>query len=421
MVKTKLLKNKDTKEIFWAFVSKGIAFIFFYSFTIFLARILGVEEYGKWSFFYSWLSIIFVVSYSGIDISSRVFIAKEENTKNISEIMSSAFSLRFFISIIFSAFIIFILLVSSEIISWDFKNLLLIAVPFIFFKGFTEFFRNIFQGIRKVKYQAYLNFIEYGLNFVLVVCFFKFLISLESIVLALIISCSITFLVGFILAKKITNFQIKLNFKNRYFQEIFKYALPLIFINFGFLLMTELDTIMLGYLSNHKQVGFYSVAKNIVNKLPQIAMAITMGTMPAFAKMSKDNLIKSKEKFKKLIKANFILYFLLCLGIILLAPFFIPILFGLEYHTTIKSLQILSIWLFFVSFNIYFDTLLDYQKKAFKRAWNFFFAICANIILNILLIPQFAAVGAALGTTISYFIYIILNFLEVRNIFRSVK
>jgi O-antigen/teichoic acid export membrane protein len=39
-----------------------------------------------------------------------------------------------------------------------------------------------------------------------------------------------------------------------------------------------------------------------------------------------------------------------------------------------------------------------------------------NIILNILLIPKYGAIGASIATSIAYTPYVILNWLEVRKI-----
>jgi len=39
-----------------------------------------------------------------------------------------------------------------------------------------------------------------------------------------------------------------------------------------------------------------------------------------------------------------------------------------------------------------------------------------NIILNLILIPRYGAVGASIGTSIAYLPYVILNWLECKKV-----
>jgi len=47
-----LLKNKLIKETLWGFATKGVSFVLLMALNIFLARILGVEDFGLWSFLF---------------------------------------------------------------------------------------------------------------------------------------------------------------------------------------------------------------------------------------------------------------------------------------------------------------------------------------------------------------------------------
>ena len=415
------LSNKIAKETVWSFLAKGIAFIFFYLFLVYISRRLGVELFGRWSFFYSILTILFVVSYFGINPSTKVFLARSKSTEEVKHRLISSLFLRMTISVIFVFFyaIILIYLNSSHI--YDLKFLFMLSLPFIFFKSIVEYFRNVFQGIHRIKYHFYINSCEYGLNLVFVIFFLNFFGGLKSVIMSLTLSVLISSFLGLYL---ISNY-ICLTFYSKSIYDtarrIFRYALPLTFISFGFLLITEIDIVMLGWIKDTHEVGIYAISKNVVNKLPQIAFAITVAVMPSFAKIDINTINKYIFKYKKLLKINFFIYVLISGLIIILAPWFVPLLFGSEYHGSILPLQILSVWLFIVSFNVIFNSFLDFQKKAQKRALHFLITIIINIFANLALIPALSSLGAAIATTSSYVIYVILNGIEVYKTFRTYK
>jgi O-antigen/teichoic acid export membrane protein len=84
----------------------------------------------------------------------------------------------------------------------------------------------------------------------------------------------------------------------------------------------------------------------------------------------------------------------------------------------VVPLQILTVWVVLSSFNQFFNALLDYQGRASRRARNFILTIILAIGLNLVLIPRFGAVGAALSTTAAFLPYVVLNMFEVREIFK---
>jgi O-antigen/teichoic acid export membrane protein len=201
---------------------------------------------------------------------------------------------------------------------------------------------------------------------------------------------------------------------------IFRYSLPLFLISIGFLVLTEVDTLMLGLLASDFEVGQFAIAKQLANKLPQFALALSMGTMPGFARLTPDNLAAMRTKFNGVLRLNGLAFIPGGILLILLAPWLIPLVFGPEYGGAVLPLQILTVWLVLTSFNMFFNALLDYQGRASRRARNFLLTIVLTVGLNLVLIPRFGAVGAAVSTTVSFAPYVILNLIEVREIFRTI-
>lgn len=409
------LKNKSIKETVWSFLTKGATVVLFLLINIILARRLGVENFGLWSVFFSIITIIFAIS-SGVNGSTKKFVAQYNKTKNLKNVLLSSIKLRFLLSAIFT---ILVALLHRQIANLldnsDLAILLLYGSPLVFFSGFVEYFKSVFMGLHRIKYNFLVNILEFGLKLILVLLFFSFSTSVFSVMNSYLIALFITSLMGFYLLY--FNFYKNLELGTRDFKkEIAQYSIPLVFIGLGVIVSTEIDTVMIGMFSDTTEVGIYAVAKQIIIKLPHVSLAIAMGTMPVFAKLNKKNKFKLKKKLYNLLKINSILFLIIISGILLLSPIIIPFIFGSEYISSVLPLQILTIYLFCSATSVLLSTFLDYVGKAKKRAINISFTIVLNIILNLILIPNYGAIGAAIATSVSCLPYVLLNWLETRKI-----
>lgn len=411
------MKSKLIKETIWGFLSKAVTFVLFYTLNIYLARVLGVELFGQWSFFYSILSIILLVSYFGINASSKKFVAEYNNTKDLGSVLKGAFQARFIFSLIFSIIVAFFSKQLANLIGKpELSSLLLLSAPLMFLSGGVEFLKDIFAGLHRVKYNFIINFFEFGLKLFFVWLFFLFGIQISSIIGAYSVGLFFSFVVGL--------YFVYLNFYKRnkrvdknYLREILRYSLPLFFVSLGFWIATEIDTVMLGYLRTDAEVGIFSAAKQIIIKLPHIAVAISMGTMPLFAKMSNDNKDELRKLFYKLLRYNSVIFGLISLAILSLSWWFMPAIYGEDYVESAKPLMLLTPYLVMFSYSVFLSLLLDYRGKAKKRAVNLSVTMVINVALNYLLIPKYGVNGAALATSISYIPYFVLNWIEVKSIF----
>ena len=420
-----ILKRKFIKETVWSFLTKGITFVLFYLFNIYLARILGVERFGKWSFFFSSLTIFQVLSYFGLNGSSRKFIAQFNYTDKISPILSSAAQLRLATSLLFSLFLVLFSGNIAGIFSGKISQALVLAsVPFLFFFGVVEFLKHVFMGLQRIKFNFIINILEYGLKlFFLVggVYWYKNL-EIQKILDIHVCALVITSIAGFvIIMRKYLVWKDIWIFRKQFVRNIIKYSYPLFFISIGFVVITEINNVMLGFYHPDAEVGVYAVAGQIVNKLPQIGLAVVMGSMPVFAKLNKMNKDDLEKLLYKLLKVNGLIYGMIITVIFLFADEFIPFIFGEEYIDSVIPLKLLTPFLAVFAFNTILNAFLDYQGLAGKRACYLLMSAGLNIILNFVLIPRYGAEGAAVSNSISYIPYLILSWLEVQNRLKSVS
>lgn len=439
---------KESKETFWSFASKGLAALLFYGLNIYLARTLGVEMYGRWSLLLSTLTIVFSLSYLGLNNATRAFTARFNGTLLLQEVLKGSIIARFWISAGFTAAF---LLLSQPLAQWlerpELREYALPAALLIFSNGFLEYAKQMVTGLHRIVFHLALTGAELLAKLLFAVVLLDLARGIGSVLHA--------YWMGTVLATAIGG-AIWWGFYRRAGQfpppeqpappeqasrpptsgsafewdrpprhmaaALLRYSLPLFLISIGFLIQTEIDTQMLGVLSTDHQVGLFAVGKQIANKLPQIAFAMAMGTMPVFARTQlTDDRAALARKFRTLMAFNALIFLPIGAGLMLLSPWLVPWLFGQTYAAAVLPLQILTVWIVLSSFNIFLNQFLDYQGRAARRALNFSLTIAATVALNWLLIPQFGAAGAAFSTTVSYVPYVALNYLEVRQIFASAQ
>jgi len=416
-----ILKQKLFKETLWSFLSKGTTFVLFFGLQIILARTLGVEDFGTWSYFLSFMTIVLTLSYFGLNGAVGKFLAEHNKTPKLRAVVRDAFKLRFLLSLGFVLlFAVIAWPLSRSIDRPDFFYFFLISLPFIFLSGFVEFLKDVFIGLHRTKYNFYIAVSEYLSKLLLLCLLFFYQINIVTVIIVYTVALLFTSIIGTIFVYR-NFFRGLKRSSERFMKPLLHYSFPLFFVSIGFLLMTEIDTVMIGLLTTDTEVGRYAVAKQIVNKLPHIAVAIAMGTMPIFAKLQKKNSEKLQKLFTRLLTINGAIFGTLMVGIFILSPIFIPLLFGQEYSQSVSILNILSFYMVFSSFSVFFSKFLDYQGLANKRAINLTATIFLNIALNLYFIPRYGAIGAAISTSASYIPYLTLNIAEVIAVFKMKK
>lgn len=165
----------------------------------------------------------------------------------------------------------------------------------------------------------------------------------------------------------------------------------------------NLDTVMIGYFSSQEEVGYYTAAMRIVRTIVSIVLALNTVLLPRASLYAESD---DKAGAKQLLSIN--LRFIVGLSVPAIIVFFfyaepIMLLFaGSSFSLAIQLLELLCILIFFVSMSNMMGLQILYANKEEKR---FLVAIISgaiiNLCLNLFLIPQFQAYGAAMASVIA--------------------
>ena len=186
------------------------------------------------------------------------------------------------------------------------------------------------------------------------------------------------------------------------YQELFKYSYPLALSTFVFWLFQSFDRLALKSLSSMSELGIYAGALQLTALMQVVVVAFSTYWVP----LSMEKYIENKNNHQFFMKAmeavTFIVFVLVTiivmskdLIILVLGPefsnakylfpflVFAPVMHGLSYITSVG---------------------INFTKKTSMHLVITSVSCVINIGLNLLLIPQLGALGAALATGVSYVI-----------------
>jgi O-antigen/teichoic acid export membrane protein len=270
---------------------------------------------------------------------------------------------------------------------------------------FIYYFSSFLQALRKIFYYNLLQNLPYFLIPFLILGFWIFwqYTPREGIFINLIIY-GLTTILAFWLVFKIAPFPWKIN------KELFKR----LFIDGGKLhlgaisifLISRIDQVMIGNMLENKALGYYSVAVVIAELIWLISFSVQTVIYPEVA--SRD---PKEAQELTYIATRLVLWFALGAGLFLalISKFIILLYGGKAFLPAILPLIILIPGMIF-SAPTQIMSAWTLKQKWFLRSTLIatFFAIL-NIFLNFLFIPLWGINGAALATTITYGVALIIT------------
>ncbi len=389
--------KKHFKNTGWSLVTRVASLIISFFVTIYMVRYLGPENYGQISYAVSFVGIFSIIATLGIDsILYRDLVSHPEKT---GELMGTALGLKLMSGVFASLLtIISAFLISPRDIS--FYLILIISLTFIF-NSFNIIVYE-FQSRVQQKYPALISlFIVIGLNILKILVFYfdkgvyylSFILLLESILYA---SMYVLF------RKKIYGSFSGWYFKGETAFYILKSSWPLIITAVFSVIYTRIDQVMLKNMVNTSTVGIYDAAVRLSEVWNFIPGIIVSSLFPAIISAKKISARTYKRRLLALLGGLIGLSVAIAIPTSLFSNQIIKVLYGSQYAASsiVLSIYIWSgIW---ISMSLLLHYFLVNEDKPRVLFYTSLFAMVINIILNLLLIPIYGAVGAAWATFISY-------------------
>lgn len=381
----------------------------------YISRVIGASGVGIYSYttsiqtYFSMFAALGTVSYGAREIARN----RDDKYKR------SKLFLEIELLTVITTFICLLLWLILIGVSSDYKIYYIILTMNLFNTMFDISW--FYTGLEQFKYTIIQNSIFKILG---VVALFIFIKDSNDLVLYVIIMSLSTLLGTMSMWTYLPKFLQKVKFKElnikQHFKETLVYFIPTIATS----AYTVLDKTLIGVITNDaKENGYYEQATKIIN----IAKAITFTSLNTVfgSRISYLFAEKKEEEIRKKINIsiNYILFIGIgiCFGLIAVANKFIPIFFGEGYERTAILVKILSPLVIIIGISNCLGS--QYYTPAGlrnKSAKIIIFGAFMNLILNLILIPKFWGIGAALATIVAE-LTITLMYLKYSNGYSSLK
>ena len=394
-------------------VQKILAFVYF----SLIARFLGVEDTGKYSFALSFTTLFAILIDLGLGpvLTREIAKAKDKTRQYLSNILALKIPL---------ALVTYLLVVGMiNILGYPplTKQLVYASGIIMFLDSFSLSFWAAMRGRQRLKYES-LGVV--GLQIITVALgglalYFK--LGLLPLILALLIGSlfNLSFAVWTVTRR------LKINIIPRYEPEIlrmlFRIGLPFALAGIFSRIYTSLDIVLISALAGDKAVGWYSIPIKITLALQFLPMAFMAALFPAMSEYFVSNKEKLAQTFEKAMHYLMIISLPMAAGIIVLAEQVILKVYTAEYLNSILPLKILMVGLFFLFINFPVGYLLNACNKQLTNTINLGVTVVVSVVLNILLIPRFSYLGAAYASLISTALYFFLGMYWVPKIIKYSK
>lgn len=272
-----------------------------------------------------------------------------------------------------------------------------------FFQGLTKFYEVRFVSI----FNSVLNVIFFGVLFFLMRFSFvtlevRHVLLISLIVLFINSLCWIVFYFRRMCIIPSFHFSIKEHIKPLFVFAGISYLSDIInFMNY------RLDIWIVQHFRDSEQVGFYSLAASLAQMFWLFSTPIATVLVPYLSGGAGDAL-KNLRLFSRF-NCTFVL--LLMVISIPLAGFFIPLIYGMSFSSSVIPFLLLLPGMFFSCLTKIFAACIFSRNKPQYNMIATAVGLIFTIALDLILIPRYGIVGASIATSVAYIsIFVCVNY-----------
>ena len=416
------MKSDSLKSNFKFIISNGVGVFFIrvfasglgFLFQIMLGRILGIDNYGMYTIFVTYINFMCLFTVLGLDNSLIRAVARIKVDYKKDLLKKTILN-----SIIYFVIFLMLSILCKNLIKQlvgviDIKFYLLLYIT-LFVKTMASIMDGYYQGEKRIVIDIVISSLLLNLlKIVLFILIYMVYNDVYSAIISYLFSeflCLIFRIYIYIKEKKSdekNNVKYK-EYSLEKYKEFLRYSFSLSLIAGTSILVQSIDKLMLNSMMGKYSVGLYRTAENYVNLISMFASTFIV-FWPVMSELYYEKKIKLlNEIFGYICKIlSFMSIPVILVVIIYSKELFL--LFGKEYVNGNSILVVLLIGIIVDTLAGPVGALLNMTNYAKYNLIDMVGLTILNIILNFILIPRFGVIGAAIATSLSN---IIINFINI--------
>lgn len=385
---------------FWIFAEKGLRIIAVLFVGVYVARYLGPEQFGLYSYALAFVALFSTITKLGLDS-----IVVRDLIHHPLEVRHLYLGTAFWLKLIGAAVTLVLLAFAVQLTSNDATTNLyiLIIASGLIFQSF-EVIDFYFQAKVLSKYVSICKLVQLVLSSALKL----YLVFLHAD------------LIWFVLISLIDQITLALSLAYAYWRqqvrsffgqfdlsiakELLKNSWPLILSSAAISLYMRIDQVMIKEMLGEKDVGLYSAAIQLSEAWYFIPTIITASVFPAIVNARKISQSLYHQRLQRLITVMTWMGIVVALLMTFLGDWLIVMLYGSAYQAAGSVLSI-HIWAaVFVFMGVATGVFFTVENLTQKVLYRTVLGVISNVLLNIIFIPRYGINGAAMASVLSQFI-----------------
>jgi O-antigen/teichoic acid export membrane protein len=361
----------------------------------FITRYLGKDGFGDYStvlaFFFFFGALADLGLYS---ISTREISRPESNEK---EILGNVFSIRLTSSlciVVIALLFAFFLPYSSAVKT----GIVIAAIAYVFSSGYSVLI-GLFQKRLAMDKVAIGELIGKIFQVATIILAVKLELGFLAIIWTLLLNMIVSFLIVVLWSRRYIKFRPAFDFSvwRKFLKESYPVGISAIIVFAYF----KLDTILLSVLKTSADVGTYNAAYKVLENIsffPAMFLGLVMPIMSRY-------IFHERKKFElvadKTFKVFLVLTVPLFIGTIFLAGGIIHLIGGAGFSESVPVLRLLAAAMVCIFFGTFFTNVIIAGNLQKKLMGILLFCAIFNVSLNLILIPRFSYIGAAVTSSLT--------------------
>jgi O-antigen/teichoic acid export membrane protein len=227
----------------------------------------------------------------------------------------------------------------------------------------------------------------------------KLNLGFMAVIWTLLFNMVVSFLIVFLWSRRYLKFRPAFDFAvwKKFLKESYPVGISAIIVFAYF----KLDTILLSILKTSADVGIYNAAYKVLENIaffPAMFVGLVMPIMSRY-------IFHEREKFElvadKTFKVFLVLTVPLFIGTLFLAGGIIRLIGGAEFVDSVPVLRLLAAAMVFIFFGNFFTNIIIAGSLQRKLMGILLFCAIFNVSLNLILIPRFSYIGAAITSSLT--------------------
>jgi O-antigen/teichoic acid export membrane protein len=382
--------------------------------TMIASRHLSTEAFGIFVLLQVVASFLTQISSFGLNDAVTKFVTGTRDVQSKRQLINTAISLRLFTILIVSLAAFIVKLAFPTLLNPSSLSGFSVFIPVLFLlQSMMSLLQSMLRAFFHFKRISITAFIASFINFALVLVF---LLVLDWGVIGLIYARVISFVLSCTFAYLSIPIKKKFEFHFDAIKEVLRFGAPLQINDIMTLMFSRIDTLIISILLGHAEIAYYEIARKIPDTLMRLYEAFSAVYFPSMSELfARGERQSATSMLNHSVRWISFLTIFISLIALLFGRDLIVLLFTEKYSPSASVFILLTVGvnLVLTEYTLGYSlvALGDPGKPAIVNAVH----AVTNLLGNILLIPNYGVLGAALANIAGNAIGILLDVLFLRG------